>query len=210
MTAVDQRAAPDTGGDAPRPKVARWVALGVGVVLVLFIALLATRPQDSDPPSAALLGKRVPALSGATLDGRTASVDALRGKWVLVNFVAEWCVACVDEHPDLKAFAEANRADVQVLGVAYQSHSLDQLRDFFAKNGGDWPVITSDDGRAALDFGVTAVPETFLVTPDGVVYAHAEGVTREWLDEVFTQGKAALAAQSPSQSTPSSMAPGPR
>jgi cytochrome c biogenesis protein CcmG/thiol:disulfide interchange protein DsbE len=193
MTAVDDRAgsAPDDE-DAPRPRVARYIALGVGVVLVLFIALLATRPAASDDSSGAnaLVGKRVPALSGRTLDDKTVSIDSFRGKWVFVNFVAEWCVACQAENPDLVAFQQAHPDDVQIIGVAFGSNGNDKLRKFFDTYGGVvWPVITSDDGRSAIDFGVTAVPETFAVAPTQFVFAHAEGVSKEWLEDVLAQGK---------------------
>jgi len=214
MTAVDDRASAGSGtspepdepeeGAQSRPKVARYIALAVGVVLVLFIALLATRPAATDEsPANAIVGKRVPALSGATLDGGPVDVDKFRGKWVLVNFVAEWCTACKVEHPDLLAFQKAHENEVQVIGVAYGSNSPDKLREFFKENGGTWPVITSDDGRAAIDFGVTAVPETFVVAPWQTVVAHAEGVNLQWLEDVLAQGKA-LEAQAQAPTTPTS------
>jgi cytochrome c biogenesis protein CcmG/thiol:disulfide interchange protein DsbE len=151
------------------------------------------------------VGKRVPLLGGATLDGGRVSADTFRGKWVVVNFVAEWCTACKVEHPDLVAFQQAHPEDVQVVGVAYDSEGNEELRTFFEENGGNpWPVITSDDGRAAIEFGVTAVPETFVVAPSQIVIAHAEGVTLEWLEDVLAQGKALQAA---AKTTPTSAAP---
>jgi cytochrome c biogenesis protein CcmG, thiol:disulfide interchange protein DsbE len=185
MTDVYEPEAPlDEPEVAPPPShVARNTALVVGAVLVLFIAVLATRrpPEDGVNP---LIGHRVPALAGPTLDGRRLDVDSLQGKWVVVNFLASWCFGCVEEHPDLVRFAETHREDAQIVGVAYNDDA-ESLREFFRVKKGDWPVILSERNAAAYDFGVTGVPESFVVNPDGVVVAWNQGVTYDWLEGVL-------------------------
>jgi cytochrome c biogenesis protein CcmG/thiol:disulfide interchange protein DsbE len=58
-----------------------------------------------------------------------------------------------------------------------------KVRDYFRDNGGEWPVITSDEGRIALDYSVTGVPESFLIDPAGIVRARLiGGVTSDGLD----------------------------
>jgi cytochrome c biogenesis protein CcmG/thiol:disulfide interchange protein DsbE len=169
-----------------RSHVARNAALVVGAVLVLFIGVLATRKPPEDAKNQ-LVGHRVPALAGPTLDGGQLDVDTLQattGKWVIVNFVASWCYGCAVEHPDLVRFAEAHRGDVQVVGVAYNDEPAD-LREFFRTQGGDWPVILPDKGSAAYDFGVTGVPESFVVRPDGLIVGWSPGVTYDWLTQVL-------------------------
>jgi cytochrome c biogenesis protein CcmG/thiol:disulfide interchange protein DsbE len=64
------------------------------------------------------------------------------------------------------------------------------LRAFFDENGGDWPVIPEDTNRSALAFGVTGVPESYVVSPAGIVVAKFEGVTANGLDRVIN-GEAA-------------------
>ena len=64
-----------------------------------------------------------------------------------------------------------------------------QVRDFFADNGGDWPVVVDPDGRIALGYGVSGVPESYLVAPDGtVVTKFVGGVTARGLDQAARPG----------------------
>jgi cytochrome c biogenesis protein CcmG, thiol:disulfide interchange protein DsbE len=184
-----------------RRHVARWMALGVGVVLVVFVIVLATRPSaDERPIAGELVGQVVPPVEGPTLDGGTYDIDAERGRWVIVNFFATWCTPCLIEHPELVRFSEEHAAagDATVVSVAFQDRP-EELREFFADNGGEWPVIVGDTGRTAIDFGVTGVPESYVVAPNGVVVAKFEGVTAEGLDRVIAQyGPAARDAGAPS------------
>lgn len=121
-----------------------------------------------------------------TIDGADFDIDAMRGKWVVVNFFATWCVPCVVEHPELVKFSEerAETGDAVVVSIAYEEEAQ-RLRDFFAEKGGDWPAIVGDDARTALEFGVTGVPESFLVDPSGRVVAHFTGVTADGLNKVI-------------------------
>ena len=94
------------------------------------------------------------------------------------------CVPCIVEHPELVAFAEerAITGDAIVVSVAFDDASAN-VRDFFLANGGEWPVITTDTGSIAVDYGVTAVPESYLVAPSGVVAAKLiGGITKDDLD----------------------------
>jgi cytochrome c biogenesis protein CcmG/thiol:disulfide interchange protein DsbE len=170
-----------------RGHAARWAALAVGIVLVVFIAVLATsKSLDSRGISSELLGKPVPHVEGETIGGASFDIDQYRGRWVVVNFFATWCTPCRVEHPELVAFDERHQQtnDVEVVSVAFDDQE-DDIREFFAENGGTWSVIPKDTNRVALDFGVTGVPESYVVDPNGIVVAKFEGVTAEGLDEVI-------------------------
>ena len=184
---ADRHDDPDEG--APPPRVARTAAIIVGIVLVLFIGLLATRKSADERINVnPIVGKAVPRLVGTTLDGTQLDVDTLRGRWVVVNFFATWCVPCQIEHPELVKFSKAHAAsaDAQVVSIVFNDQ-VNATRAFFQKQGGTWPVITSDDGHAAIDFGVTGVPESFVVAPNGLVVAHFQGVTQTALDDVIAR-----------------------
>jgi cytochrome c biogenesis protein CcmG/thiol:disulfide interchange protein DsbE len=172
----------DDGAGAPRPgRVGLLVSAVVAVLIVAFVAVLATRePATERRTDSPLLGKVAPALVGETLDGGSFDIDDHRGQWVVVNFFATWCAPCREEHPELVAFDEAHRAagDAAVVSVVYDDR-VDDVRDFFAERGGEWPVIV-DGGLAAVGYGVVGVPETYLVAPSGfVVQKYTGGVTQD-------------------------------
>lgn len=160
-----------------RTRKALWIAVAVAVPVAMLILVLATRPSaESKTVQSPLLGKRAPAAQGETIDGQQANLADFRGKWVVVNFFATWCTPCREEHPDLVAFQDAHRqaGDATVLAVVY-SDQASSVRDFRAKEGGDWPMLTDPDGRIALDYGVGGVPESFLVNPDGIIVSKIVG-----------------------------------
>ena len=180
-------------GLPPRRHTARWAAITIGVVLLLFVAVLATRKSAADKQAESpLLGKPAPALTGTGLDGHDVSLASDQGKWVVVNFLASWCVPCRQEHPELVKFTQRHQAagDATVLGVIFDD-SAANVRRFFGDLGGTWPVIGDPGGRIALDYGVRGPPESFLVDPNGFVVWKAIGqVSADGLDSLVKQGRA--------------------
>jgi cytochrome c biogenesis protein CcmG/thiol:disulfide interchange protein DsbE len=142
----------------------------------------------SDPDEAAdsaVTGRLAPPLTGTTLDGGSFDLDKSRGKWVVVNFFATWCPPCVQEHPELVKFSEEAGDRAEVVSVAFDDQP-DKIQEFFDLNGGDWPVLASDTGDAAIDYGVVKLPESFVVDPEGrVVEKLAGGVTAAQLEEII-------------------------
>src|SRR5690349_7427593 len=140
--------------------MAPWIAGAVGVVVLLLVVVLATRPPVTDrEQESPLVGQAVPALTGTTLDGSSYNIDTQRGKWVLVNFFASWCAPCQAEHPELKRFAEEHQAagDASIVSVPFQNSEPD-IRAFFERNGGTWPVLATAPPQAVFDFGIVKLP----------------------------------------------------
>jgi cytochrome c biogenesis protein CcmG/thiol:disulfide interchange protein DsbE len=159
-------------------------ATAAGIVLVLFILVLATSSGESGLGPSPLIAKAAPVIEGTATDGSTFSLESQRGRWVVVNFFATTCVPCIREHPELVAFDKAHTpvGDASVVSIAF-SDSSSNVREFFLANGGDWSVLAEDAGRHAISYGVAAVPETFLVSPNGVVMTKfIGGVTQADLD----------------------------
>jgi cytochrome c biogenesis protein CcmG/thiol:disulfide interchange protein DsbE len=192
-------------GGGPRSRTVLVASLAVGAVMVLLVVLLLTSKRSDETPSASrLLGQQAPALAGAPIQGEPFDVGT-NDRWLLVNFFATWCVPCVQEHPELRKFAEDTAADgsAQVVSVAYDDEA-DAVARFFEERGGDWTVLDPDDGRTALDWGVAKVPESFLVAPSGVVVERIQGgVIAADIEELIARYEEA-AATSPSSSPASS------
>jgi cytochrome c biogenesis protein CcmG, thiol:disulfide interchange protein DsbE len=184
-------ATPEGPTQARRLKPARWIAIGVFVVVAVLVVVLATRPAaNSRVAGNPLVGSAAPNISGTALNGQPVNLQSLRGRWVVVNFFATWCVPCRQEHPELKKFsAEHQGADSPtIVAVAYDQNDLDAARSFFAQNGGNWPVVPDDGGRTAVAYGVRGLPESFIVDPTGKISSQITGgVTAAQLDNLTGQ-----------------------
>ncbi len=170
-----------------RPNPIRSGALIIGLVLLGIIVLFAFgRAEDGIEVSPAV-GRVVPDIEGISLAGEPFDIDALRGQWVVVNLFATWCVPCQVEHPELVAFDEEHSAlgDASLVSVVFADDD-DAVRAFFEERGGDWPVLGQEYSPVIVAFGATAVPETFLVAPSGIVVERIlGGVTNAQLNSLI-------------------------
>lgn len=181
--------ATDLTVDAPRRR-ALWVTVALGAVTLGLVAVLATSTSaTSRATESPLIGKQVPTVSGTTIDGATFDLATLRGRWVLINFFATWCVPCREEHPELVRFDDHHRTigDARVVGIVFDDDP-DAIRAFRRDEGGTWPMVEDPQGQIAVSFGVARVPESFLVAPDGTVVAKLSGGVRETqLERLLTE-----------------------
>jgi cytochrome c biogenesis protein CcmG, thiol:disulfide interchange protein DsbE len=177
-----------------RRRPALWGAVATGVVLALFVVVLATRePATNRSVDSPLLGKPARELAGQSLlDGEAFDLRDEEGRWVLVNFFATWCEPCRKEHPQLVRFAQDHRVadDARVVSVVFQDQPEDVER-WFRENGGDWPVVDDDDGSIVVDWSVSGVPESYLVDHNGGVRAKiVGGIDAEKLDDLLRRAQA--------------------
>jgi cytochrome c biogenesis protein CcmG/thiol:disulfide interchange protein DsbE len=145
-----------------------WVAILVGGLIGVLVLVLALGESGSPDSRSPLLGEPAPEVVGTTIDGEAFDLADHRGEWVVVNFFASWCAPCRLEHPELVRFAADHEDEATVVSLAFEDEEED-ARAFFEDLGGDWPVLVEDTGGTGISFGITAVPETFLVDPDGTV-----------------------------------------
>ena len=161
--------APDEGDATPEPR--RWLAI---LPLLVFMALAGVflaqllSGRDSSVVPSALIGQPapttpLPALEGVDLPAFEPS--QLAGKVTLVNVWASWCVPCRQEHPVLMDLAQDDR--VEIVGLNYKDKP-DNARRFLSELGNPYTALGVDEtGRAAIEWGVYGIPETFLVGKDG-------------------------------------------
>jgi cytochrome c biogenesis protein CcmG, thiol:disulfide interchange protein DsbE len=169
----------------------------VSIPLVAFLALAALfmlRLGAGDPsriPSA-LIGHPAPAtdlppLPGLERDGKPVpGLDSaqFKGEVTVLNVWASWCVPCRDEAPLLLALATDRR--IRVVGINYKDQP-DNARRFLGRYGNPFVANGTDgNGRAAIEWGVYGVPETFVVGRDGrIAYKLIGPITPDNLDQAL-------------------------
>jgi cytochrome c biogenesis protein CcmG, thiol:disulfide interchange protein DsbE len=177
----DAEAAAAVGANAAngsRRRVAPFIALAIAVVLAgLFVVLAGSDTSGTDPAESFLIGRPAPRVVSTTLDDEPFDLSRRKGSWVVLNFFDPECIPCVAEHPELVALNEqqAALADGAELYTIINQRSDADVREFFADNGGGWPVVRDPDGTASVAFGVAKVPETWIIDPNGIVRARYPG-----------------------------------
>lgn len=147
-----------------------WRIGAVAGILALAAVLALGLRRDPHDIRSATVGKPAPAFDLPRLgeEGRVRLAD-LRGKTVIVNFFASWCLPCREEHPALvRAWERYRTSDVVIVGILYQDDPQSGL-DFTRRLGGGWPSATDPDGRTAIAYGVFGIPESFFISPDGLI-----------------------------------------
>ncbi|MGZ8475446.1 MAG: TlpA family protein disulfide reductase [Candidatus Limnocylindria bacterium] len=149
------------------------VAAVLPLILVGLIAVAMLARGTGASPTA--IGSMAPELSLSDLDGNPINLADLRGRPVIVNFWASWCVPCVEEFPLLRDAAERHADDgLVVIGVVYRDRS-EAAREFMARNGGTWVAAMDPDERVAQAYGILGPPETFFIGRDGTIVARHLG-----------------------------------
>lgn len=169
-----------------------WLKLalmaGVAVVAVeLYLGRLGGPTVPSGTPA--------PAFALPDTYGRTVSLEGLRGKVVAVNFWATWCGPCRAEMPDLIQVYATNKSKCfELLGIAEESGSRDQIVDFAQRLGVNYPILLDEQGRAGDAFRIQGYPGTFLIDVRGNVRkAYRGAIDREELERAL----APLLAEAP-------------
>ena len=148
--------------------------LAFGAMAILFGFAL-TKGDPSKLPSA-LIGKPAPMLALSRIEGLNdgpqptpllTQGDLVQSDVTIVNFWASWCGPCVEEHPFLVELAKV--PGVRVVGVNYKDLAANARR-FLGRYGNPFAAIGADTtGRAAIEWGVYGMPETFILDRKGVI-----------------------------------------
>lgn len=197
MTVEELTAGPGAAQGAAGPgrsRVVLYTTLAVAVVLAVLIAVLAaSKPIGHGASSSPLIGRPAPPVAGPSLSGGAQySLAQFRGKWVLVNFSASWCVPCRQETPQLVRFQNqhARAGDAVILAVSFDPTDRANLAAFLRSSGATWPAV--NDPGAEVAYGVEGIPESYLVDPQGTVIAKfTGGVTSAQVDGVIKKAEAA-------------------
>ncbi len=155
----------------------RYAALWILVPAVAFIALLGVataRRGDPPGPGDAAPSFEAPALVG---DG-TLALSELRGRPVVLNFWASWCVPCRKEMPALQEMSEEVQDRIAFVGVNHQDSRGDAL-SFLAETGVRFPAGYDPEGATATSYGLYGMPTTIFISPDGRILQRHRGEISE-------------------------------
>jgi thiol-disulfide isomerase/thioredoxin len=105
--------------------------------------------------------------SVADTAGKTHSLAAYQGQWVLVNFWATWCPPCLEEIPDFAELYKARKKDLMVIGIAIDFDDKAQVFEFAERQGMNYPLVLGDE-KVTTQFGkINVLPTSFLFDPKG-------------------------------------------
>lgn len=161
------------------------IGLVISVLLVglLFIGL----GKDPHRLDQVLVGRQAPSFTLRPVGGTAPlSIESMRGKPVVLNFWATWCVPCFEEHGTLTRGAEMYGKDVQFLGVVFEDEEP-KIARFLVQNGQAYPTLMDLGGKTSIAYGVGGVPETFFIDAGGKVVAKYEGPLSDQLLASYVQ-----------------------
>lgn len=153
------------------------VAAFLALAAVLFYQL--SQPQTPGELPSVLIGKPAPGHELPALDSGTLGFgprELATGKVTVVNVWASWCAPCRAEAPALAMLA--TRKDIQLFGLVYRDKP-DAARAFLNDTGNPFARIARADGEAGIDWGISGVPETFVIDGQGIVRARIVGPLTE-------------------------------
>lgn len=162
-----------------------WLA--VGAVALVVIALLGYG-LTSAPPAPPQIGSPVPDFNLRAFDGSPMNLSSHRGQVVVVNFFASWCDPCREEAAAIQqTWQTFQGSDVQFFGIAYKD-AASRAQEFLSEFNAGYPSTADLGNRTARAYGVTGVPETYVIDQQGNLVRHYLGaITQAQLSQDIEQ-----------------------
>jgi len=155
-----------------------FLFLAVGAVFLFGLY----NSQKTEPSNKIVLTRLAPKLNISAPEGENSPEQKkLNDKYILVNFFASWCTPCLAELPFLKTLTNDN---LIIYGIAWND-TKENINNWLKNNGNPYEYIDIDNaGKTGISFGITGVPESFLINPQGMIILHIKGVlTQEIIDK---------------------------
>lgn len=179
-----QPAPPAQASASAAPDWKKWLPplLAFGLVAALGAALFS--PSRNATAGGPLVGKPAPEFRLVSLDGTPVNLSDLRGRPVVVNFWASWCVPCRSEAPLFRELsAEQGANGLAVVGILFEEKSEQNARNFISEYALAYPNLRDENLNTAIDYGVAGIPETFFIDEKGVIrYRDKGGLDRDRLN----------------------------
>lgn len=149
--------------------------------LTLIVMTLAL-PGCSRKEKPALAGNPAPDFTLKDLSGKEVKLSSLRGKVVLLNFWATWCPPCRQEIPSMMRLNQAMAGKpFQMVAVSEDAGGKEAVEGYFKESGTALPALLDTDQAVGQRYGLTGVPETFVIDAKGVILKKVVGAM-DWSD----------------------------
>ncbi len=111
--------------------------------------------------------------------GQAIYLKDYRGKWIILNYWADWCHPCYLEIPVLNHLYQEHKDNMIVFGINFDDLPQEKLEDFISKNNVQYPLLTSDLGKLFGIHNITTLPTTFVISPEGKIVHELYGEQKE-------------------------------
>ncbi len=149
----------------------------LGVILVIGVVVVILTQKDRSPQvRRAIVGLEAPGFVLLDSDGTPVELSRFRGKTIFLHFWASWCPNCREELPSIQALYNRRKSDPDFafLSISYREDPAKSMK-YLKANNYDIPLYTDPGEKAARTYGVTGVPETFIIDADGILQKRVIG-----------------------------------
>lgn len=143
--------------------------LEIAIICLIYFSIKAFLQKD-------LAAGTVPALQSTLLNGQPVDLQSYQGQPYLLHFWATWCRVCKLEESSIDAISK----DYPVITIAMNSGSKEKIKEYLQQNNLSFSVINDDSGEIAQRFGVSGVPTSFVISPEGEITYTEVGFTTSW------------------------------
>ena len=146
------------------------VILFVAAGVVFFTLKQKESFQGSLEPAMLEVGKPAPDFTLPGLDGRLVSLSDYKGKVVLLNIWATWCLPCVAEMPSMEKLYQQLRGDsFEILAVSIDTQGVSVVAPFMTEHNLSFPALIDTEGKTKTAYHLTGVPESFIINQEGIL-----------------------------------------
>jgi peroxiredoxin len=144
------------------------------LILIIVAAVLLIQGKDSifgpAPPARLHRGSPAPDITLPGLDGRTVNLKEYRGKVVFLNIWATWCPTCREEMPSMEKLSQELKGEAfEILAVSVDKAGAKAVAPFMKAHNLSFRVLLDPEGQIARPYGVTGVPESFIINKEGII-----------------------------------------
>jgi cytochrome c biogenesis protein CcmG, thiol:disulfide interchange protein DsbE len=140
----------------------------ITLVFGIIVAFIIIRPSYG--PKIITVGSKAPDVQLTDINGNRLGLSDLEGSVVFINLWATWCESCIEEMPSIERLSRllSGNSQFRIVTILYKD-DLDRAISYMKQNGYTFPVYLNPDESAAKSFGITGVPETFILDKKGIL-----------------------------------------